>query len=570
MPWTVADVDRHKKGLSPEQKKAWVSIANSVLKSCHAKGGKDCEGKAVRIANGKSSSSQSEIDAYINSLSVVNFASSIGAKQMKDIRTETTEEGLLIHDLPVFKAGTYRDVVYSEDYIDRNLVGQFSVDEDVPVQADHNPSAFATLGWVKAVSRKGSMMLSDFLLIDENAIARWKKGLIKKFSISVNILQDKLREISIVAFPYVKSARVHGECIEEDEYIDATEADGKYVVTVEGEQFEAKKDENDLWFFFPISRRDADGEIVQEESVNITDEDIDNIDVNTDLADEEDPDYSYGDDLTKEDFAKWTAKYKNSLPDSSFLLVRRPVKDKSGDRALPIKDASGKISRSHVRNALARVNKVKEFSSDNTKGAAAKLKRIAKKLGMEVKQKKSEGLAMAKKKIDLRELDITAYEGEAADIIRIALAEYESLEKSRDEALTKLTATEKSLAGVKTQLKEAKVDTEIAKLKGEGKILPANEESTKKLMLSLNETQIDEFVGVLSKGKPAVDFNETSAGGSKKEEESSKDAVDTEAASAEELNVLAEKVAKEQDMDFHEALDLVYDGKIDKAGKRIE
>jgi len=53
MPWTVKDVDRHKKGLTPAQKKKWVSIANGVLKDCQSKGGKNCEGKAIRIANSK-------------------------------------------------------------------------------------------------------------------------------------------------------------------------------------------------------------------------------------------------------------------------------------------------------------------------------------------------------------------------------------------------------------------------------------------------------------------------------------------------------------------------------------
>jgi hypothetical protein len=53
MPWTVADVERHKKGLTPTQKKKWVKIANGVLKKCQADGGSDCEGKAIRIANSK-------------------------------------------------------------------------------------------------------------------------------------------------------------------------------------------------------------------------------------------------------------------------------------------------------------------------------------------------------------------------------------------------------------------------------------------------------------------------------------------------------------------------------------
>lgn len=55
MPWTVKDVESKKKGLTPEQKKKWVSIANSVYKECIAKGGSDktCAPKAIRIANSK-------------------------------------------------------------------------------------------------------------------------------------------------------------------------------------------------------------------------------------------------------------------------------------------------------------------------------------------------------------------------------------------------------------------------------------------------------------------------------------------------------------------------------------
>ena len=55
MPWTVADVDKHKKGLTPEQKKEWVSIANGVLSKCLKDGGTDqtCAPKAIRIANSK-------------------------------------------------------------------------------------------------------------------------------------------------------------------------------------------------------------------------------------------------------------------------------------------------------------------------------------------------------------------------------------------------------------------------------------------------------------------------------------------------------------------------------------
>jgi hypothetical protein len=54
MPWTISDVEGHKKGLSDDQKKKWVATANSVLADCIKKGGTDetCAPKAIRIANG--------------------------------------------------------------------------------------------------------------------------------------------------------------------------------------------------------------------------------------------------------------------------------------------------------------------------------------------------------------------------------------------------------------------------------------------------------------------------------------------------------------------------------------
>lgn len=54
MPWTVADVDQFKHGLTEEQKAQWVQIANDALERCLALGmdTADCEASAVRQANG--------------------------------------------------------------------------------------------------------------------------------------------------------------------------------------------------------------------------------------------------------------------------------------------------------------------------------------------------------------------------------------------------------------------------------------------------------------------------------------------------------------------------------------
>lgn len=56
MPWTSADAGSHtKKANTPEKKQRWASVANSVLESCLKSGGnqKECEAKAIRVANSK-------------------------------------------------------------------------------------------------------------------------------------------------------------------------------------------------------------------------------------------------------------------------------------------------------------------------------------------------------------------------------------------------------------------------------------------------------------------------------------------------------------------------------------
>jgi hypothetical protein len=55
MPWDVSMVDKHKAGLTPEQKKKWVKIANTTLKGCmkDTKDAKACEASAIKIANAK-------------------------------------------------------------------------------------------------------------------------------------------------------------------------------------------------------------------------------------------------------------------------------------------------------------------------------------------------------------------------------------------------------------------------------------------------------------------------------------------------------------------------------------
>lgn len=59
--------------------------------------------------------------------------------------------------------------------------------------------------------------------------------------------------------------------------------------------------------------------------------------------------------------AVWTAKYVDSLPNSSFLWVEDGEDDADGKRVprskrhLPYKDAAGTVDKAHLRNALARI-----------------------------------------------------------------------------------------------------------------------------------------------------------------------------------------------------------------------
>ena len=58
MPWSINDVEKHKAGLNPKQKKKWVAIANSVLKGCLKDKGKNCDAMAIKIANIKCTESK--------------------------------------------------------------------------------------------------------------------------------------------------------------------------------------------------------------------------------------------------------------------------------------------------------------------------------------------------------------------------------------------------------------------------------------------------------------------------------------------------------------------------------
>ncbi|MCK9440905.1 MAG: hypothetical protein M0Q13_05740 [Methanothrix sp.] len=75
-------------------------------------------------------------------------------------------------------------------------------------------------------------------------------------------------------------------------------------------------------------------------------------------------------DFAMHSFKKWTVKYINTLPDSSFAVIEPAyIKGETTDkrcRHLPYRDNEGKIDLPHLRNALARVNQIKPITNSIT------------------------------------------------------------------------------------------------------------------------------------------------------------------------------------------------------------
>ena len=104
----------------------------------------------------------------------------------------------------------------------------------------------------------------------------------------------------------------------------------------------------------------------------------------------------------KTEAAVWTTKYKNDLPDSSFMYIspggKKDAEGKTVPRSLrhfPYKDANGKIDVIHLRNAIARIPQafiptaLKKRLQDKARSLLKKLKKGRADLGLDVLNKAS-------------------------------------------------------------------------------------------------------------------------------------------------------------------------------------
>ncbi|PEC09598.1 hypothetical protein [Bacillus toyonensis] len=123
-------------------------------------------------------------------------------------------QGDLIKDAELFSTGTHRGRNYTESDL-QALAESFNHEESVPVQLDHSTSVRDTVGFLESVTVKGNKLMGKLRIVEEDIKKRVANKLAKKVSISFYTDSignpTRLREVSIVAFPQLKSAQMFNE-----------------------------------------------------------------------------------------------------------------------------------------------------------------------------------------------------------------------------------------------------------------------------------------------------------------------------------------------------------------------
>ncbi|QNI20363.1 prohead core protein protease [Bacillus phage 1_ICo-2020] len=129
--------------------------------------------------------------------------------------SEAISEGEdLIKEAIMFSTGTHRGKEYTEDHL-QTLANNFSVEDAIPIQLDHSESARDTVGFLEDASVKDGKLMGKVRIIEEDAKSRIFKKLLNKISVSFYTDKEgnptRLREVSLVAFPQLKGAKLFSE-----------------------------------------------------------------------------------------------------------------------------------------------------------------------------------------------------------------------------------------------------------------------------------------------------------------------------------------------------------------------
>ena len=129
--------------------------------------------------------------------------------------SEAISEGEdLIKEAIMFSTGTHRGKEYTDEHLS-TLANNFAVEDAIPIQLDHSESARDTVGFLEEATVKDSKLLGKVRIIEEWAKSRITQKLLNKLSVSFYTDKEgnptRLREVSLVAFPQVKGAKLFSE-----------------------------------------------------------------------------------------------------------------------------------------------------------------------------------------------------------------------------------------------------------------------------------------------------------------------------------------------------------------------
>ncbi|WP_243521818.1 hypothetical protein [Bacillus pseudomycoides] len=120
----------------------------------------------------------------------------------------------MLKDAELFTTGIHRGRNYTKADLQR-LALAFSPEEETPLQLNHSESVKDTVGFLDSVQVVGEKLMGKVRIIDEDTKERVDKKLAKKLSISFYTDKqgnpNKIREVSLVAFPQIKSAQLFRE-----------------------------------------------------------------------------------------------------------------------------------------------------------------------------------------------------------------------------------------------------------------------------------------------------------------------------------------------------------------------
>ena len=351
MPWKTSDVEGHIKGLTDTQKSAWVSIANSVLKSCVADGGKQsaCEGKAIRIANVKAR--QAHLSREPLKILVSN-APDDGCWDGTKFKKSIIGVGKWKHP------ATGRMIDVTEDTLNQ-LVGVFhkckQVGIDVWVPLQHTNDPLENTGWLDSIDilpgPGGLLAVGVFDILDPAVVEKIKNKTIK--SVSPGILDDIIN---------VRPDGTNESLGLGIEHVALTLEPVLQGQTEFVQMFDREGNEIPCDIYFPADKENlmpAQDATAMTEGTKTTQLPVDETE-----------------NLISE-LAKVSRKSKQDLPDACFALVYKDVRGNKV-RKLQYLDAGSVVNSAHLRNSLTRISDVKDAPAEVIASAREKLLAMAK------------------------------------------------------------------------------------------------------------------------------------------------------------------------------------------------